>query len=109
VFKRKPDASLTGQKHIRHNIAAKFIPYVRDPPVSKEFSAGVTLSRNTFTWLHFFPQIDGLEQEEEEEESGILFQQSGAPSHCSYETQNALNVRFCNWWIGIGRPTPWPP
>jgi len=57
--------------------------------------------------LCFFPQLDG--NEEEEEGGGILFQQSGAPSHFSYEIQKTLNVRICNWWIGTGRPTPWPP
>jgi len=82
--------------------------FVRFPPVSKEFSVGVTLSRKTFTWLCFFPQLDGTEQEEKEG-GGILFQQSGTPSHFSYEVQKALNVRICNWWIGRGRPTLWPP
>jgi hypothetical protein len=57
--------------------------------------------------LCFFPQLDVIG--EEEKGGGILFQQSGAPSHFSYEVQKALNVRICNWWIGRGRPTPWPP
>jgi len=58
--------------------------------------------------LCFFPQHDGNEQEEKGG-GGILFQQSGAPSHFSYEVRKALNVRICNWWTGRGRPTPWPP
>jgi hypothetical protein len=54
---------------------------------SKEFSVGVTLSRKTFTWLCFLPQLDGIEQEEGGGGGKILFQQSGAPSHFGYEVQ----------------------
>jgi hypothetical protein len=55
--------------------------------------------------LFVFPQIDGIE----EEEGGILFQQGGAPPHFSHEVRNVLNVKFPSWWIGRGRPSPWPP
>ena len=86
----------------------KFIPYICYEYLlsAKNSVLRVTLSRKTFTRSCFFPQIGSTEQEEE---CGFLFQQSDAPSHFSYEVQNALNVRFCNWWTGRGRPTPWPP
>lgn len=44
----------------------------------------------------------------EQEESEILFLQDSVPPHFSHEVLNGLDVRFPNWWIGSGRPTPLP-
>jgi len=52
-----------------------------------------------------FPQVDDMEQEEEE--GALFFQPDSARLPCSHEVRNALNVRFPTPWVAVGVPTPW--
>ncbi|EZA48267.1 hypothetical protein X777_14099 [Ooceraea biroi] len=38
----------------------------------------------------------------------MWFQHYGAPSHCSQQMRNYLNVTFPDKWIGRGGPVAWP-
>jgi hypothetical protein len=48
-----------------------------------------------------FPQVDGMEQEEEEKDA-VLFQPDSDSLPCSHEVRNTLNVRFPTPLVAIG-------
>ena len=39
----------------------------------------------------------------------IIYQQDGAPPHCSMDVPGSLNATFPNQWIGHHGPICWPP